>query len=60
MKVPGGPHFWISIVKSVVRIGGCIIGPFITDRVLGFAVVCAALCVAEFIGVLEEIFDSRE
>ena len=59
MKVPGGPHFWVSLVKSVIRIGGCAVTPFIKDRVLGFALLCACLSVAEFVGILEEIFDRR-
>ena len=44
-------HFWISIVKSVIRIGACY---FLFNEQFGNAAIL--LGVAEVLGIAEEIF----
>jgi hypothetical protein len=44
-------HFWISIVKSVIRIGACY---FLFNEQFGNAAISLAL--AEVLGIAEEIF----
>ena len=44
-------HFWISIVKSVIRIGACY---FLFQEQFGNAAISLAL--AEILGIAEEIF----
>jgi hypothetical protein len=44
-------HFWISIVKSIIRIGACY---FLFNLQFGNAAITLAL--AEVLGIAEEIF----
>jgi hypothetical protein len=44
-------HFWISLVKSVIRIGACY---FLFQEQFGNAAISLAL--AEVLGIAEEIF----
>jgi hypothetical protein len=44
-------HFWISIVKSVIRIGACY---FLFNEQFGNAAISLAL--AEVLGIAEEVF----
>ena len=47
-------HFWISMVKSVIRIAACsfiVVGNLVVGGVL--------FGVAELLGIAEEIFDER-
>lgn len=44
-------HFWISIVKSVIRIGACY---FLFNEQFGNAAILLGL--AEVLGIAEEIF----
>lgn len=49
-KDPGKGHFYVSLVKSVIRIVGCLF--LIAGMFVGAGV---ALLVAELLGILEEI-----
>lgn len=44
-------HFWISIVKSVIRIGACY---FLFNEQFGNTAISLAL--AEVLGIAEEVF----
>ncbi|MFA7142891.1 MAG: hypothetical protein WC175_02800 [Candidatus Dojkabacteria bacterium] len=46
-------HFWISVVKSVIRIAG--FGIAIVNLNVGLVL----LMVAELLGILEEVVDKR-
>ena len=48
-------HFYISLTKSVIRIGGCLLTGFTNN--IGYIV--TFFIVAEFLGILEELVDSR-
>lgn len=50
-KDPGKMHFYLSMVKSVVRLGGCLAAAY-TGSVVTLALFFA---VAEFIGIWEEL-----
>jgi hypothetical protein len=50
-KDPGQQHFYLSLIKSVVRLLGCLIAAY-TGSVL---VLAGFLAVAEFIGIAEEL-----
>lgn len=55
-------HFKISLVKSLLRITGCVLSIVIAPINLAaalFTFVCS-FGIAEILGVLEEIFDSRK
>lgn len=55
-------HYNISMIKSAVRIVGCIIG-FVGaffNATFGIAFTAASLMIAEVLGILEEIFDKRK
>ena len=47
-------HFWTSIVKSGIRIGGCLLG--LSGNFGGFI---GAFLAAEILGVVEELGDRR-
>jgi len=52
-KDPSKKHFYLSMVKSAIRLGGCMVLALSGDLVLAtFAVMFA---VAEFIGIAEEL-----
>lgn len=48
-------HFYISLAKSVIRIGGCVLAAIEGSLVL----LCAAFGVAELLGIAEELADKR-
>ena len=50
-KDPGKGHFYVSLVKSAVRIIGCVVAAY-TGSVILLAV---SLAVAELIGIVEEL-----
>jgi len=50
-KDPGKGHFYVSLIKSGVRLAGCLVTAY-TGSVITLAVFFA---VAEFIGVAEEL-----
>jgi len=50
-KDPGKGHFYVSLIKSAVRLIGCLVAAY-TGSVITLAVF---LAVAEFIGIIEEI-----
>jgi hypothetical protein len=43
-------HFWISIVKSIIRIGACY-----SLFILNFQITAILFGIAEVLGILEEI-----
>lgn len=50
-KDPSRFHFYTSLIKSVVRLAGCLVAAF-TGSVVTLAIF---LAVAEFIGIIEEL-----
>ena len=50
-KDPSKKHFYLSLVKSAVRLGGCLWGAA-TGLVVALALF---LAIAEFIGIAEEL-----
>ena len=50
-KDPGKGHFYVSLIKSAVRLIGCLVAAY-TGSVITLAVF---LAVAESIGIIEEI-----
>lgn len=55
-------HFYISLIKSIIRALGCIIGLVLVYNSmisLSLALLMAFLLSAEVLGVLEEVFDKR-
>ena len=50
-KDPGKGHFYVSLVKSVVRLVGCVVAIY-TGSVIMLAIF---LAVAELIGIFEEL-----
>lgn len=55
MEDKGKYHFWISIIKSILRILS-LIAYAICGEVMFFIV---GFIIAEFIGILEELVDKR-
>jgi len=53
-KDPGRRHFYMSLVKSVVRIGACAFCAIYTFDI-GLAVLAWGLLAAEMIGIAEEL-----
>ena len=53
-KDPGKRHFYLSLLKSAVRIGACCFCA-INPTTLGIAVMAWGLVVAEMIGIAEEL-----
>lgn len=56
-------HFKISIIKSILRIAGCIIAIILTCLNLllpSLITLSSALGVAELLGILEEVYDKRK
>ena len=52
MKING--HFIISMIKSVLRIAGCIFG-----IVFGIKFLAILFLIAEVLGIFEEVVDNR-
>lgn len=55
-------HFKISLIKSLLRIISCtgsLILVFSNIRA-AFAILVSGLCIAEILGILEEVFDKRK
>lgn len=50
-------HFWISLGKSLIRTGGCV--PTIVGSSNGILIMAVAFCVAEILGIAEELVDKR-
>lgn len=50
-KDPGKGHFYVSLIKSAVRLVGCLVAAY-TGSIVTLAVF---LAVAEFIGIAEEM-----
>lgn len=48
-------HFKISIVKSIIRIIGCILG-FVFQNL---TILCGFLLIAEIIGIFEEVYEKE-
>jgi hypothetical protein len=48
-------HLYISIIKSILRISGCILAMFFSN----LTIMAFSFVVAEVGGVLEELFDKR-
>lgn len=56
-------HFQISILKSILRILTCIICValgIVNMIVPSLCVLCGGFALAEFLGILEEIYDKRK
>lgn len=52
-KDPSKRHFYISIVKSIIRIGGCLAVIFSCPHAL--LVLASAFLAAEILGIVEEL-----
>ena len=50
-------HFYVSIVKSILRAIGCVAAIFMAPSNVVLAVMILSVClvIAEFLGILEEI-----
>lgn len=58
----GRGHFIVSLIKSLLRIGGCTaawVAAWSNPQV-GVVILAGSLCGAEVLGVLEEVLDKRE
>ena len=53
-KDPGKRHFYLSLVKSVLRIGACVFAYFYSHD-LPIQVLSGGLLVAELVGIAEEL-----
>ena len=55
-------HFKISLIKSILRILGCIIAIIVCfwSKTSSIIILSSALLVAEILGILEEIKDTRK
>lgn len=55
-------HFKISLIKSILRILGCIIAIIVCfwSKTSAIIVLSSALLIAEILGILEEIKDPRK
>lgn len=55
-------HFNISLIKSILRIVGCIASTVlaITNPPIALITFAALFSTAEILGILEEIFDKRK
>lgn len=56
-------HFKISLIKSLIRIFGCvtsIVLACINCITISAIVLASSLLIAEGLGILEEIFDTRK
>ncbi len=52
-KDPGQMHYYISLVKSGIRIAGCIVAVLFQS----ITILAISLLVAEILGILEEVID---
>lgn len=48
-------HFYTSIVKSLLRIVGCVTALIINDPTTAVALLAASLLAAEILGIVEEL-----
>ncbi len=53
-KDPGKRHFYLSLVKSVLRIGACVFACFYSQD-LSIQVLSGGLLIAELVGIAEEL-----
>lgn len=55
-------HYRISLIKSIIRIAGCVISIVLACFWLGAAIgtLGGSLATAEVLGILEEKFDKRK
>lgn len=55
-------HFKISLIKSILRILGCIVAIIVCfwSKTSSIIILSSALLVAEILGILEEIKDTRK
>lgn len=55
-------HFKISMIKSIIRILGSLVGFTLinVDPKVGLGVLCLSLLFGEVVGILEEVFDERK
>ena len=56
-------HFKISIIKSILRIISCVSAIILALLNLPIPALCmvgGGLAIAEFLGILEEVFDKRK
>ena len=51
----GRGHFWVSYIKSLIRLATCAIA----SRTLNVRVLAVGFLVAEFLGIIEEFVDDR-
>lgn len=58
----GRGHFITSLVKSLLRIGGCIVAWALASShpQAGLTTLAGSLMVAEVLGILEEVLDRRD
>ena len=54
MKDPGKRHFYLSLVKSVLRMGACVFA-FLCSYYLPIQVLLDGLLIAELVGHAEEL-----
>jgi len=54
MKDPGKRHFYLSLVKSVLRMGACVFA-FLCSDDLSIQVLSGGLLIAELVGIAEEL-----
>ena len=52
-KDPGKMHYYISLVKSGVRIAGCVVAILFQS----ITILAISFLVAEILGILEEVID---
>ena len=52
-KAPGKMHYYISLVKSGVRIAGCVVAVMLQS----ITILAISFLVAEILGILEEVID---
>ena len=55
-KDPGRRHFYMSMVKSALRIGSCAFAAILaTDTAIAVSILAWGLLSAEVVGILEEL-----
>jgi len=52
-KDPGNMHYYISLVKSAIRIGGCLWA----WASMSIVVLAVSFLIAELLGILEEVIE---
>lgn len=54
-------HLQVSVIKSIVRIVGCILAIiFASTSAVAIILISAFLIIAELLGVVEELVDTRK